>query len=201
MAHIQKASLESIVNQYLNIVNSVKIYDRTYSGTLPADYNKYWFKNVSFSDTDKIPYMITIKNLQECINFVENGFSYNCNCTTNSNCCQSCQTQCSSATGCQSCQFISCQSNTCQSQDCQTTKCQSPSTTQQCQSCESGPSCQAMSCQKCQVCQKISCQMVSCETCQTCQECQSCEECEACEGCQSCQGCQINSCQTCQKDI
>lgn len=195
MARITKASLSEIVNQYLNIINNVRIYDVTKSDT------PYWFKSVNFDTNDKIPYLVTIDTLQKCINFAENSFSGNCNCLVNSDCCQTCQAECSSAvSSCQSCQFQSCQSIACQTQDCQTSVCQTYSTTEKrCQSCESGPSCQEQSCQKCQDCQVFSCQLISCEGCQTCETCQTCQKCEECQACQACQGCQIQSCQTCQK--
>ena len=68
MANIKKASLSAIVNQYLNIIDTVQIYDET------RPDNPYWFKSVDFNNVDKLPYSITLSSLQKCINFAENSF-------------------------------------------------------------------------------------------------------------------------------
>lgn len=67
-----------------------------------------------------LPKKVTLASLQECVKNLEAKFSGNCNCLTNSNCCQTCQTT--------TCQSLYCQSQYCQS--CQSQYCQS------CQSCQ-----------------------------------------------------------------
>lgn len=93
------------------------------------NYNKSILDAVSFTSGKPVPpaapTQATINRsiltqLKSVILDMETRFSNNCNCLTNTNCCQTCQsTTCQSST-CQSCQ--TCQTQTCQSQ-CKTVNC------------------------------------------------------------------------------
>lgn len=65
------------------------------------------YTHTSTQQDGDFPQKITIENLKKCINELEQKFSNNCNCLTNPNCCQGCQSaQCQSY----SCQKVICQS-------------------------------------------------------------------------------------------
>lgn len=97
------------------------------------NYNKTILDAVAFSSGKPTPPVISsaplvnkniLNQLKSVILAMETKFSNNCNCLTNPDCCQTCQsTTCQSSTcqTCQSCQTTTCQSSTCQSQ----CKCQS----------------------------------------------------------------------------
>lgn len=66
----------------------------------------------------------SLSELRRAVNAMETKFSNNCNCLSNPDCCQSCQTSTCQSQTCQSqsCQTATCQSQTCQSDACQTCK-------------------------------------------------------------------------------
>ena len=67
---------------------------------------------VAFPDGVK---KVSLASLQACVRNLEAKFSGNCNCFTNTNCCQTCQTTTCQSTYCQSQYCQACQSTICQS--------------------------------------------------------------------------------------
>lgn len=131
MSTVTKADLTTCAERYAAITRAV---------TLPAGTA---FAAVDTSSTTKaVPTTVTLRSLQSAIRAMETLFSGNCNCLTNTNCCQRCE-----STRCQSSRCQSCQSTTCQSvnQTCQ-------SVNETCQSCQKSvcQSCQTAACQSCQ---------------------------------------------------
>ena len=101
MTHLRKETVNECVERH----NAVKTGVALPSGqTVPP--------NVA-PETKPVPVAAKITELQSAINAMESLFSGNCDCLTNTNCCQTCQ-GCQSAT-CQSCQGCQsqCKSNNC----------------------------------------------------------------------------------------
>lgn len=115
----KKANVSALTGTYESIVGAV-----TFPGGVGAALDKS-------SLNSKLVKKVTLASLQACVRNLESKFSGNCNCLTNTNCCQTCQST--------SCQSTYCQSEYCQA--CQSTKCQ------QCQSCQTcQTTCQSSSC-------------------------------------------------------
>lgn len=124
MATVNAADFNNLSTRYNNVKNSVKFPDSTGLALGSTATVTKGAKILKVSPTE----------LRRAINVMESKFSNNCNCLTNPNCCQSCQTQ----TQCSyTCQSLSCQTQTCQGQSCQSqTQC---------------------SCEKCVRCQRYDC--------------------------------------------
>ena len=99
MAHINKADMSGCVNRTEAVRSAVTFP----AGTAVPDVSTASLE-AARPDTN------TLVSLQACINKLEELFSGNCNCLTNTNCCQTCQ-----STGCQSQYCQACQAcQTCQ---------------------------------------------------------------------------------------
>lgn len=120
---VKKVHINELIADHDAVKNAVS-FSNAYTTTISND-----------STATNIPKKTSLEQLRTAINNLETRFSANCNCLTNTNCCQTCQ-------GCQSCQSIPCQSKTCQS--CQSSSCQT------CEGCVSCQACQTESCQSCQ---------------------------------------------------
>lgn len=95
MTYIRKEDLNECAKRH----NTVKAGITLPSGqTVPPDVAQ---------ETGKVPVAAKITELQSAINAMESLFSGNCDCLSNTNCCQTCQ-------GCQSSKCQSCQG--CQTQ-------------------------------------------------------------------------------------
>lgn len=201
----QKAILDKLYNRYEAVVKKVKMVgepldnDRGEKTTLPrSNFQSIYEQKVEYNKDNPTPYIITVKDLQKAINFLEQRFSENCDCPTMSVLCQTCQHQCTTDngynTGCQSCQYVT-ERLVCQSWACQTLKCQTINPVKSCETCQSCQYCQKeQRLLKCQSCQMFECQTLRCEypkpqcVCQTCQT--NCSQC-------SCQETNLyNSCQS-----
>lgn len=93
MTHIRKEDINGCASRH----NAVKTGVTLPSGkTLPPDIAQ---------ETRAVPVAAKLTELQTAINAMETLFSGNCDCLTNTNCCQTCQgCQSSVCQSCQSCQ-------------------------------------------------------------------------------------------------
>jgi len=189
---IQKSILNTLLRRYNNIVNSVKLFGVPVNNsigettTLPSEnYQAIFQQKIQYNTNDKTPYIITVKDLQKAVNYLENRFSGNCNCYAIQIRCQECQQQCTTDKGVDrgqcSCQYASERMNGF-SYVCQTISCQTVNAIKSCENCQSCQSCQIMKHDvRCQSCQQIDCQTLRCEAPNAqcaCQECQNqCSQC------------------------
>ena len=201
----QKSVLDKLYNRYDTVVKKVKLAgepltsDRGEKTTLPRNnFQALYQQKVDYEASSKIPRLITVKDLQEAINYLEGRFTENCDCASIAVKCQTCQAQCSYDSGSQisglSCQYTT-ERVVCQSYACQTLKCQTISSIKSCEVCQSCQLCQkdddAVGCQSCQLfsCQTLRCETAKpqcvCQTCQTnCSQC-SCQSLGTYKSCQS----------------
>lgn len=108
----KKADISGLAGTYDAIVGAV-----VFPGGVGATLDKS-------SLNSKLVKKVSLVSLQACVRNLESKFSGNCNCLSNPNCCQTCQTT--------TCQSTYCQSQYCQS--CQTSHCQACQSCQKCQS-------------------------------------------------------------------
>jgi len=206
---IERQVFDKLVDRYNDLIKGVKLYGyplpkNSYSPSVTAskpmiDYQLVYQEDLKYEKSDMQPRLYSLQTLQRAINYLENRYSYNCNCYSLPMMCQTCQHQCStdsgSETGQCSCQYDKLKP-VCQTYACQTLKCQTISSIKSCEKCESCESCQYYDTDvpHCQSCQDISCQTLACEalknqcTCQTCEgqcTCQTCQTIGYYDSCQS----------------
>ena len=99
----KKADVSGLAGTYDAIVGAVAFPDGVGAALDKSSLNSRLVKKVSLA------------SLQACVRNLEAKFSGNCNCFTNTNCCQTCQTTTCQSTYCQSQYCQACQSTICQS--------------------------------------------------------------------------------------
>ncbi len=99
----KKADVSGLAGTYDAIVGAVAFPDGVGAAIDKSSLNSRLVKKVSLA------------SLQACVRNLEAKFSGNCNCFTNTNCCQTCQTTTCQSTYCQSQYCQACQSTLCQS--------------------------------------------------------------------------------------
>ena len=120
MGIVTASDFNNLGTRYNNVKNSISFPDTT---GLPLGSTATVTKGQKIQN-------VSIVELRRAINVMESKYSNNCNCFTNPNCCQTCQTS-------------TCQSATCQSLSCQTTTCQGAT-------CQSQTQCGCEACEKCE---------------------------------------------------
>lgn len=151
---IKRADVAELVSSYNTIRTSVTFEQGTAGGTGTMTVNVANLNN-------PIPEKVTLESLKSCITDLFTKFSGNCNCATNTDCnqtCQTttCQTQCT-VTGNQA------QCGTPANQGCQTTTCQGQCTTAN----QANQSALNQGCQVNQGCQRNQ----GCQSCQRSPDC------------------------------
>lgn len=170
----KNSALKPLVDRYYAIVNSVNLYGQNQNNAT-SDYQLVIERDVYYNDSEQTPKYVSLYDLQQAINYLENRFSKNCNCETLPHMCESCQAECTNSTGYQEPLMIGGVDNRSNcykigkyrecSYACQTLKCQSvDTTTKSCEGCQSCQSCQLGTTNfSCQSCQQFSCQTQSCQ--------------------------------------
>jgi hypothetical protein len=195
----QRAILNKLYNRYNAVTKKVKMFGDpvstnpgTVSSTTPkTNYQTIYDQAVDYDSADPNPQIITVKDLQKAINFLENRFSNNCNCANVPDNCTYTMNDAleydihdrngNKITTSQVDEYLTCQAQ------CTNDK-GKPLSTYSCQYVADRIVCQSYACQT------LVCQTVS--TRKSCEECQSCQLCQAMEDAYACQSCQLFSCQT-----
>lgn len=125
MSIVTASDFNSLGTRYNNVKKSISFPDTT---------ELYLDSIATVTKGQKIQ-KVSIVELRRAINAMETKYSNNCNCPTNPNCCQTCQT---STCQTETCQTLSCQTTTCQAETCQS---QSQCSCQRCYTCKSVQSC------------------------------------------------------------